>query len=351
VAQNWSLRQALPQDSDALARLAEQCPDNGRVSFSRRYHAPLYDVVMASRSDSVGVVAQLPADDRLIGAAWVSFGRCRVQDADVTYALLNSLAVHPDYRRMGVATELTRWRLDRTEERRTELVLAGIQTGNVASLGNAHKWANQITRPLQIIPLPMRTRRPTFPGPAAVSVREVRRSELDQLAGHLNAFYDGYNLTGRHDAASLAAWLDRSPLTTPVNHYLVAVAPSGRLLAGVGVHEEPRLLSLHVDSLPALPRLANHLVRIVPPDKVMRNLPVQLIWFSPGQLEAARYLWQSVRWQWRDRGSSLVVTSDPRSVLRGVIQRPVWMPTTSVRLAVRSNRPLDPERLLDPPPL
>jgi GNAT superfamily N-acetyltransferase len=55
------------------------------------------------------------------------------------YAVLDSLKVHPDYRRRGIARRLT----DRRLERATELggdevvIVAYIQAGNTASLANA----------------------------------------------------------------------------------------------------------------------------------------------------------------------------------------------------------------------
>jgi hypothetical protein len=59
-----------------------------------------------------------------------------------------------------------------------------------------------------------------------------------------------------------------------------------------------------------------------------------------GQLDAARYLWEATRWQWRASGTSLLLMHDPRSPVHRVVAAPPWLPTTSATVAVRSRRPM-----------
>ena len=89
-----------------------------------------------------------------------------------------------------------------------------------------------------------------------------------------------------------------------MNHYLVVTDRSGRLLAGLGLHEEGRLSSLVIGHLPARLRAANALLHVVPRDGWMRNLIADKAWFAPGHLDAARYLWQVTRWEWRSDGGT-----------------------------------------------
>ena len=148
------------------------------------------------------------------------------------------------------------------------------------------------------------------------------------------------------DAESLRAWLAPNPL--PVHHYRVAVDDDGAVLAGLALREEALLRTMELVHMPVTIRLANIALRVVPKDGQLRNLSVEHLWFAPGRLDAARALWEDTRWSWRDRGSNLLMTVDPRSPASGVLRLRPWTPTTSVTIAVRADPPLDPTRIFSP---
>ena len=116
----------------------------------------------------------------------------------------------------------------------------------------------------------------------------------------------------------------------------------------MGIREEGRLMSVHIGKVPPLINFANLILKVIPPDRELRSLQAEKIWFSPDNLNAARLLWQTVRWDWRDRGSNLVVNFDPRSPLRQMLQIAPWMPSTSLGIALRSPTPMNESRLIDP---
>ena len=342
------LRAATSADSAGLAELVAQSPDGGRVAFSPSYQVPFVEGMLARHREAVGVVAEVPGGDGLIGAAWISFGRCWVEGELVDYAVLNSLVVHPRYRRLGVASAMTRWRLEHIDAERPDgVVMAGIQTGNVASLANARKWANQVVGPVRVAPVPTRRRPPARRND--IEVREARRDELDDVAAGINGFYDGYNFARTIDAASLAAWTDEMVDGARLNHYFVAADQHGRLLTGVGIQAEAQLMTLRITHLPALLRAVNVAARVVPANREMRNANARMLWFATGQAAPARYLWQTIRWRWRHEATNLVSMVDRRGAAEQMLQTPRWLPTTSLSIAVRSNRPLNVTRLLDPP--
>lgn len=335
-----------PADSTALKALTEQSPDGGKITFGPRFHVPTYDVYASRPGEMVGVVAV--SQDTIVGSARFSFGDCQFEGSLRPYTLLSSLMVRPDHRRRGIANALAQWGMDRAVERNADnvLFLADIQTGNTASIASAKKWAKQIAGRVITNPVPMRSK--PLPADDAITIRPAKVSEFETIAQHLNTFYKDYNFYRPQTADSLQAWLAKTPLSTPVNHYLVAVDRSNKILAGMGIKEEGRLMSLHISDVPPVIRLANLLLKVIPPDQEMRNLNVDKMWFSPDQLKAARYLWETVRWDWRDRGSNLVCNYDPRSPIPKVLQTPWWMPTTSLSLAVRSPVPMNEARLIDP---
>jgi hypothetical protein len=89
------------------------------------------------------------------------------------------------------------------------------------------------------------------------------------------------------------------------------------------------------------------LLHVVPRDGRMRNLIADKAWFAPGHLDAARYLWQVTRWEWRSAGTSLLLTHDPRSPVHDVIAARPWLPTTTATVAVRSRRPMRQQTIVE----
>jgi hypothetical protein len=102
--------------------------------------------------------------------------------------------------------------------------------------------------------------------------------------------------------------------------------------------------------MPMAIRAANLVLRAVPRDGHLRNLVAEHLWFAPGGEDAAAALWQEVRWNWWARGSNLLITIDPRSPIRPLLDLPPWTPTmsTTFTFAVRAQTPLDPARLVAP---
>lgn len=338
------VREAVPGDDAALAALAAASPDGGAVTYTPEYHVPA-STVDRGHERSERFVAE--ADGVVVGTGQLDIGTCRFEGEDARYALLGALRVHPDHRRRGIATQLTDRRLRRAAELAGDdaVVLAYIQVGNAASMGNARRWATQVGGRLAVTPVPVR-RRPPRPQ-AELTVRAAAPGELGRIAQAIGTFSRGHDFARLWDEARLAAWLATGPLPEPVNHYRVVTDRSGRLLAGLGLREEGRLFSTVIGHLPARLRAANALLHVVPPDGRMRSLEVDKAWFAAGQLDAARYLWQVTRWEWRHAGTSLLLTHDPRSPVHAVPAAPPWLPTTNATVAVRSPRPMRPETVVE----
>jgi GNAT superfamily N-acetyltransferase len=338
------VRQATPEDHARLAELAAVSPDGGTVGFRPEHHVPP-EQVTRGHERSEHFVAEV--DGALAGTARLDLGTCRFEGEDTRYALLNSLQVDPGYREFGVAGQLTDTRLARaTELAGADVVtLAYVQAGSTSSLANAHQWATQVLGRLVVTPVPVRQRPPrSKPG---LTVRPAAPGELAEIAAAADAWSAGHDFARTWDAARLGDWLAASPLPDPVNHYRVVSDQSGRLLAGLGIHEQGRLTSLVIDRLPLFMRAANSVLHMVPRDGRMRNLMIDKVWFAPGRLDAARYLWETVRWEWRAAGGSLLLNHDPRDPVHQVIAARPWLPTTASTVAVRSRRPMRPETIIE----
>lgn len=340
MQREFHFRQMQSSDGVAFTALAQMSPDTGQVGTHTHYQLDAYQVLSLRDGDTAGVVAETPEYQGLVGAGLIGFSQCCFEGELLDYALLHSLMVHLDYRRQGLATELAQWRLRAALETlgNEGLVVASIQQGNVGSLATARKWCQQLAGEVQGSMARMRTKPPApIDG---VTVRPVQPAELEELVHQQNQFYEGYNFYKPDTPASLAAWLAQTPFATPFRHSYVAVDTHGNILAGLVLIEQHRLVTMQIDRLPMFARLLNKFLSLVPPDGTLKQLTVNRIWYAPGQLPAARHLWEAVRWEWRDRGSGLLCFFDPRGPLPAMLRLPIWMPRSKFTFAVHSPKPM-----------
>jgi GNAT superfamily N-acetyltransferase len=340
------LRQMRPTDSTVFTGLVQDSPDTGQMGVSAQYQLDAYQVISLRYNDTIGVVARANEFDGLVGAGLVSFDQCNFEGSVLDYALLHSLIVHPDYRRRGIATELTQWRLRCAQEKVGEdgLIVASIQQGNAGSIATAQKWCQHWLGPVKGSMTRMRTKPPSRAND--VLVRSAQPDEFEETAYQQNQFYREYNFYKPETPETLTTWLATTPFDTPLNHYLVAVDRNGNILAGLSLTEQFKLVAMQIERMSVFARVLNRFLAVVPPDGSLRQVNVSRLWYAPGQLAAARYLWEMIRWEWRDRGSVLVCYFDPRGTLPEVLRLPVWMPTSKFILAVRGASANSKERLV-----
>jgi hypothetical protein len=278
----------------------------------------------------------------------VGFTTRGIQGAAVPCALLNTLMVHPAYRRQGLAGGLSKWCIRHARSRFGEngVILADVQVGNRASHGTVRKWCNQMLPPITVAPVGFKTRGPgVLPG---IRVGPVKRPALQEFTDRLNDFYKTYTFFKYETGHDLSAWLEERPFGLHTRHCLGARDPRGNLLAGLTLDEVHHLRTYHVARMPAWIRMANKLLHVVPADGVLRQIQAGRIWFRPGQVAAARYLWQTVRRQWLGRGTCLMVFLDGRGPVASVINLKPWSIRTMMRTVVKTSIPILEDRLIYP---
>jgi hypothetical protein len=257
--------------------------------------------------------------------------------------VLSSLMVHPDYRRRGVATALTEWRLERAGP--DAVVAAAIQYGNEGSIANAKKWATQIFGKLVLTGFRASGRPPR----AGLELREPRDdADWDEAAAGLARFEDGWNLRIPETGASLRERAERTLGGERFQRYFVAVE-DGRTVGGYQLQDGGRLASLVFEHVPITIRALNVLLRVIPPDRELRSNGLSRVWFAPGRDDVAQALWQHACSLSAASVNAIGTQFDTRGPLRKVFPLRPWTPKGEVSVAVRSPVPLDEERLLSPP--
>jgi len=258
------------------------------------------------------------------------------------------LRVHPDYRRQGVAASLARWRVDYIQLRLGEegIIMANIQKGNTGSQKTCRKWCNQYIDRLVIIPAKML---PKPPSPISyLSVRLAKPSELEEIGEKLNQFYQAYNLYEPQTGEHLGQWLEETPFDTPFRHYIIVTNKANDILAGLAVVENYRIRSLNVCHIPFFMDMFNKVVNLIPANGILHELLIEKMWYAPGQLKAAQYLWDSIRWDWREPANLVNICIDFKSPLVDIFQLRPWMIKYEGSIAISGSVAISTERLICP---
>jgi hypothetical protein len=343
----FSLRLLGPQDGPAYAAVLAASPDTGRIATAARFEIDAYQALMSIHKDTAGVVAETPGYDGFVGSGLVRFDQCQWEGEVRPSALLNALVVHPHFRRRGLACQLARWREEFARRRIGDggVIWAIIQRSNTGSERTACKWAPQfLSRRVTIVPLRMRSVPPRRA--AHLDVRPARAEDLEEVAEQLNRYYRDYNLYSPETKSSLAAWLAETPFDSPFRHYRVVTDGAGALLGGMGLSENFRVRTTLITRLPFVLRIPNRIFHVVPADGRLREVALSRIWYMPGRLDAMRYLLEMQRWEWRARGTSMVLYADLRSQLIRLLGLPERIGRTTVGIAVQAPVPCAQDRLV-----
>lgn len=349
AAETIVLRRLEPTDGPGIDRLGRESPDTGAVAFYSEFHHDAYETLMALRPGAFGVVAQAP-DKHIVGMGLVSFGQCQFEGELLPCAYFSALGVHPDYRRRGIAARIAAWRVNEAREYfqsagREGVIFAAIQGGNVGSVRTAASWSTQaIGGHMSGAVVNVRLKPPKAVG--GLEVRPASDDEFDRVAGQQNRFYRDCNFYSPDTPTGLGTWRSQLFFGERLREYLVAVARSGEILAGLAVTAEGPLVTGHIVRMPRALRLVNAFLRILPRDGTARRLKVDRFWFAPGQLEAGRHLWESTRWLLRERGTMVMTFYDGTSQLRQAVVRPRFMPSLTGTVVLHGPAPADPARCL-----
>ena len=344
-----TLRQLTPRDYPGLTQLLQTSPDAGQIQIAPFYHLDAYTSFTLQNKDALGVIAEDPETSEIVGAGFISFGTGNVSGEPINYASLKGLVVHPTYRKRGIGAQLASKRLQLARERLGSdgLIIATIQKNNAASLSVAGKWGRPLPSIITGGATKMAKRAPEpLPGIQVKLMNHANIEELQRLTQQANQFFTNHNFYEPETADTLRTWMENSPFDSPLCHYYVATDSAGQFLAGAKVIEQYRLVEMRVKEIPTYMRLLNKILQVVPDNGIMKQLMVSSLWFSPGRLKEAQYMWGTIRWEWRDRASTIISFYDSRSPMAQVVRLPAWMPRASMSLYVSQPELVSSDRLV-----
>jgi GNAT superfamily N-acetyltransferase len=324
-----------------LEELIAATADGGGIGFTDDYQADLLDVHRGLVEELHCAVAV--RNKEIVGMV---FGEVRwVQCADqvVPGVYVSHLRVHPDHQRQGIARGLSDWALEYiTDLLHSDAVIYGaIMAGNT-SFRLADGFGFQATKPIQGAVVPMLKKPPaSLPD---LDVRPPKRSELPGIVDGMNDFYRDHNLWSPVSEDTLEYFLGQEVAEVKPNQLYAAVR-GGEVVAGLSLSDRTKLVRMRLARAPWYVRTLGGLLGIIPASGVLDALTVRRVWFREGELEAARYLWNSLRYELREQGNCMGVAYDPRDSLAEVFQVPFWLPTFKARYLVRASCQLERDRL------
>ncbi len=348
----FRLRELAPDDGPAIGRLFDASPDSGMIRFRPLFQVDPY-VALTYEGQQAGVVVEGDGSSGppgLVGLGLVEIREIVLRGRRTRFALLHSLVVHPDVRRRGIARSIIEWRLAKARAALGEdaVIAATIQKSNAGSFAAAAPWATQFSAPISSVVMGLQSSAPAATR-TGWQVRPARTKDLEGYAAGYAAFHAEFDLWPPSEAAGLDEWLRLTPLPgARTNELAVVTDARGELLAGMGSTEVRRFSILRVERLPMSMRLLDAVVHVIPKGGSMEMVRLGKIWFRPGAEAAARHLFETVRWQARQRGNVVIASYDERGPLAGIIRPPRWLPRTSFSLALRAPDELRPNHPIAP---
>jgi GNAT superfamily N-acetyltransferase len=326
---NYNLRPMEPRDATAYSELMANSPEQGLITIQVIYKIDSYEMLMKRRMGQIVVVAETP-EGKVVGAAAADWRPIWFNQQAVESVHLHSLFVHPQYRQHGVATALSRWRIQWAREHYGDdvLIFAEIQQDNVASFKNASKWANGFGQPRESGFLRVYSRPPKErPG---VTVREAGEADYPAIASGLNGFNHDVDFTRYVTVDRLHRNLE--PIHGQVfRHRFVAVRDE-QVIGGAVLSSHDPSMETRLIKAPWINKVIARTSGMIHSDNVIQGGAVDGIWFKNGHEDDVHYLVESLRYRAYPETTALNFTvTNPKAW--EALQLSHWQPHTILSVA------------------
>lgn len=332
-------------DGAALQALMETDPPASGMAITTCFQVDPYRAWTTLKPGMFGAVAVEVNGAALVGCITAYAEEVQYQGRVRPAVFLENLKVHHAYRGQGLATRLGQWVIDEAQARfgADVLLISGTSQDNTASQATMRKWGMRIIPHQIIAPRPAR-RCPPQPLPG-MRVRAATPDDLPHVAESANRFYAQHDFYPPMTAAQLAELLRGEHGVYGVYHYRVAENGAGTVIGGALLSLRAVLMVDEFRNVPLPLRVLSRLTSLLPADRVLRLMEVGFLWCATPNI--GRYLWEHIRFEFRDRANSFAGSFDPRGPLAEVYRLKPWhVPRVPLVVSVRSPEPHDDRRLV-----
>lgn len=345
TAQKFTLRELQSSDGPSLIKLLTEFDADLTTQFQVD---PYLAIISGTEFRTRGVVVECAGYDGLVGMGTVRFSKVQFNGEVLPLAFLDGLKVQKEFRGNGLGYQIASWRIQKAREEFGDhcVVGTGMLHDNHASHAVASKWCREFAESaLDVRFVPMLTRRPK--SLVGMNVREINPDEYEEFAHKQNQFYSQYNLYAPSSPNSIVDALAVSVDGRKPYRYFAAVDTHGNLLAGAQTWARGLLKSDTVNNPPKLLRVLNKVMRLLPPDFTLRDVSVSGLWYESGQMKIAQFLWEMLRWEFRDQGTILTAAFDSRDPAMNLVRMKPWnQPRPKITLAIHGPTPIQRNQLL-----
>ena len=339
------LRQMQPSDSAAVTGLITEFDGDLTTRF---LVDPYAAITHGTENETVGVVVEVEDHMGLIGMGTMRMYRAQFNGELMPMAFLDGLKVQPEFRGQGLGWRIAEWRVLHARDRFGDrsVIATGMLHDNSASRGVAKKWCHEfIDKAFAVWMMPVMGKPPRAPEGLRGCV--IEPGQYEEFSAKQNAFFREYNLYQPHDPESIARVVAvEVDGRRPYRFYAVADS-HGNMLAGAQSWARGMLKSDTINSIPTPVRVLNRFVHLIPDDMVMRDIAITGVWHAEGRIDAARFLWEWMRWAGRDQGTTLAVAFDPRDPTKEAVKLKPWhQPRPEITMAVNGPEEVDRGRLI-----
>jgi GNAT superfamily N-acetyltransferase len=333
---NYKVRQMEPRDSAAYRDLLAQAPAHGLITIQVVFKEDPYEMLMTRRLGEVVVVAETP-DGKVVGTGAADARPVWFEGKPVQAVHLHSIIVHPDYRQHGVATALTKWRINWARQHYTSnvLVFAEIPEGNLAAYKNALKWATGFGQPREAGFI--RVYKNPRPLPPSVTVREAIPDDFPAIAKGLNEYNYDVNFTRYVTTDRLRRNLE--PIRGQVFRHRYVVEEHGEIVGGAVLSQHDPSVETRLIKAPLVNRMIARLSGMIYTDGIIHGGEIDGIWFKRGCADSTHVMLEYLRHVAAQHAAALnVAITNPKSFEALKISH--WQPHTILSVAYLRPREL-----------
>lgn len=324
------VRPANLEDGPLISELASSINNTG-AQFGVRMRMLNDAYTVFTRHPKCRGLVALTTDNRVVGYHFSRPLSISINNAPIPSRFSFNMAVHPDFRRQGIASKLYQAYQKNCVDSGIELAFSDTGERNTPQRLNAKRAGLVEVRSQTRAMVTTRRYRPRLP--AGIQITRVENSDLCSWSDAANEFYRHHNFWQPISVDLLKAW--SSPVLNGCKHSLyVAKDSEGQLLAGLGIDDCSQLLTLDINHISRIASTVGRLLKIADREGHIHFARVILLWYRKGKADVARRLWEWIRWDLRQKVNLIVIYFDPLSPVREAARSSVYLPKTkSMRIA------------------